>query len=246
MNEIELTCFLCRNEGEILYKICDCNDSIICKDCYCVEETHNMNTCGICRKPYSFKYKRDYVEHIRLMIVYGFKYGLILAGELVPPLYLYFNEPNELFLGFTLICIFLVNIINYYLIFNTNRVEDNNIINNFISLFNPIKCVYLIVLFIILETSNKDNVNKMYSYSLLGFGLLYIFPLIIFGMLIIINILIKCNNFINERILTRKIKIKQIIYNNILEEDRRRECEYPTDYIDNIDIDKNLTRKIEI
>jgi hypothetical protein len=213
MNETELTCFLCRDDANMFYKICDCNDSIICKDCYYIGETQYMNTCGICRTPYVFNYKRDYIEHIRLLVVYGLKYGLILGAELLPPCYLYFKEDNDLFLGFSFFCIFLVNVLNYYLIINLNR--NDNVADNFVSLFNPIKCVYLIVLFIILETSNKDYINKMYTYSLCAFGLLYITPLILFGMIIFINQMIKFNDFINERIFTRTIKIKQIIHNNL-------------------------------
>ena len=59
----------------------------------------------------------------------------------------------------------------------------------------------------------------MYTYSLCVFGLLYITPLILFGMIIFIKQMIKFNDFINERIFTRTIKIKQIIHINNLEAD---------------------------
>lgn len=216
----ELTCFLCRDDATILYKICDCNDSIICKDCYYIDETQDMNNCGICRKPYVFNYKRDYVEYIRLLVVYGLKYGIIIGIELFPPCYLYFKEPNELFLGFSFCCIFLVNVLNYYFIIHFSENDENgNAGEQFILLFNPVKCIYLMLIFIILQRSSKDTIDMMYIYSLIGMGLIYIFPLIIFGFIIIINTFILCNKFINEKIVTRNIIIKQIIHTNNLEED---------------------------
>ena len=59
--------FYFRDTSPILYHICECNDSLICIECYNNDLAAQMTNCGICRKRYSHKTKRDYKFFFKLI-----------------------------------------------------------------------------------------------------------------------------------------------------------------------------------
>ena len=161
----EKYCFLCRGDEEILYKICDCNDSLICVECYCNEQTSKMDKCGICRKNYEFQYKRDYSKFLYIIFSYITKYGLILGFELFPPIYLYleseYSISNNILICISLFSILFGNNIIYKLI-NLYIFEDNYNYTKIINLFIPLKIIYILIMLFVIEFGyNKDKLLGM-------------------------------------------------------------------------------------
>ena len=213
----EKYCFLCRDSEDILYKLCDCNDSLMCVECYNNESTSKMNKCGICRKNYEFQYSRDYYKFLYILLSYISKYGIIIGFELFPPLYLYvqseYSTLNNVLLCFTLFFILFGTTILYKLFNNYLYYNDNESYIRFLKLFIPLKIIYIMVLFfIILFIYSKDQL-LIYNYFILGF--MYILPIFFFSIIMIGFYIKKCSNDINESSLTRQIKIKSIIQNNM-------------------------------
>ena len=50
------TCFICKDNFNEIYKICQCEDSLICGDCLTISNAQHMNICPICRRPLNIKY----------------------------------------------------------------------------------------------------------------------------------------------------------------------------------------------
>ena len=211
-------CFLCRtndtNNVEILYKICDCNDSIICVECYNNDETSKMDTCGICRKKYEYEYKRNFTSFFNILLINLIKYGTILGIELFPPLYLYSDSENSIehniFLIISLFCILFGNIINYYLL---NIFIQGEAFNNLLNSFITIKLVYICLMFLLILYGYEKN--KLTNYFYIIIFILYILPLMFFPTILIGKNIINFKKYINEMTIIRKIKIKNIIKTNI-------------------------------
>ena len=207
----ENPCFLCRDNGEIMYKICDCVDSIICEECYDNEETSKMDKCGICRKDYDFNYTKDYNMFFQILIKTLSKYGIILGIELFPPIYFYFKSEyaiiNNIYFILCLNFIIFGNIINYKLLSLFIDTDEN--ISNIHIIFLPLKLIYIVIFFfIILYGYNKNQINVYFYFIIMC---IYIIPIILFSIGIL---LINCQIFkknINDKTLKRTIKIKSII-----------------------------------
>jgi hypothetical protein len=208
----EKQCFLCRESEEILYKICDCNDSTICSECYGYKETHIMKTCAICRKKYEFNYKRQYLIVFKILGKYLIKYGIIIGLELFPPLYLYINEDytdtHNIFLGISLFCILFCNIINYYLL-NIIVMDDITFVN-YVNIYILIKFMLICIIFLILLQYHN---NKILGYSIFILGFIYILPVIVFCLILVITKLTNFLEDINKKSLYKTIKIKSIYTN---------------------------------
>jgi hypothetical protein len=211
-NITRLQCFICRDYSSILYKICDCNDSIICHDCYNIDNTQNMNKCGICRKDYSFNLKRNYCDFYKIIFKYGTKYTLFLFVELFCPIFFYskteITELTNVFLIYSLFCVFVLNIINYYL--TTQLIETHETVQSLIIIYNPIKCIYICILFIIIQYIRDIYKYKLYAYYILLF--IYTIPLIFYSTIIALKMGIKCIKYINALTIQKTIKIKSTIY----------------------------------
>jgi len=210
-----LKCFICHDYSSILYKICDCNDSIICQDCYSIDATQKMNKCGICRKDYTFNLKRNYCDFSKIILKYGTKYTLFLFVELFCPIFLYYNsdstdssELNNVFLIYSLFCVFVLNIINYYL--TTQLIHNEESVQSLLLIYNPVKCIYTLLLFIIIQYIYGVNKLKLYACYILIF--IYSMPLIFYSTIIAFKNGIKCIKYINNVSLQKTIKIKSIIY----------------------------------
>ena len=213
----EQYCFLCRDSEDILYKICDCNDSIICIDCYNNEATSKMNKCGICRKDYKFDYKCNYIKLSSILCTYLLKYGVIIGFEIFPPLYLYlqteYSSMNNVLLFFTLFFVLFGNTILYKLIHIYLYHENDENHKNFLTLFIPLKITYLMILFIIIMFCYKKDLLLVYNYFVLGF--IYLVPMLFFSTIMIGFYIKKLKIYVDEHAFTREIKIKSIIQNNL-------------------------------
>ena len=207
----EKQCFLCRDNDVILYKICDCNDSTICIDCYNNEGTSKMDKCGICRKDYEFNYMRDYQSFLKILFAFLTKYSIILCIELFPPIYIYLIEDysiqNNILLSISFFFITIGNIIIYNFIRLYIRTAEQY--DNLMKLLTPIKMIYIISMFCVILLMYKNNKIIIYNYFVVVF--IYILPLFLISFILLINKLTNFKKHINEESLTRQIKIKYII-----------------------------------
>ena len=222
----EKECFLCRGNEPILYKLCDCNDSIICVECYHNKETPKMNKCGICRKNYEFQYFRNYSKFLYIILSYITKYGLILGFELFPPIYFYLESKadsisdyetfisNNILLYISLFSILFGNNIIYKL-YNIYIIEDEYRFTDSLKIIIPLKIFYNMFMFFIIQVTYSNN--KLLRYNYFIFGIMNVLPLIFFSTLIYISSFKKIQQEINDKSLSRKIKIKAIIQNNIVD-----------------------------
>ena len=69
-----MTCYICKDEPEVLYKICSCVDSLLCIECLELSNNNingrdtyheNMLKCSICRQFLEFNYyNKDYYKNV--------------------------------------------------------------------------------------------------------------------------------------------------------------------------------------
>jgi hypothetical protein len=211
-NELNVQCFICRDTANILYKICDCNDSIICIDCYNMDSSQRMLNCGICRKQYLFNITRNYTDSAKILISYGSKYGVVLFIELFCPFFIYSQSEqtdlSNIFILFSIYCVVFVNTLNYYLTENVvNNVETTR---SLMIVYTPIKCLYILLLFIIIQYIYEINTLKLYTYYILI--VVYNIPLFFLTTIILIRGLFVFFNYVNEQTISKSIKIKSIIH----------------------------------
>ena len=204
-------CFICRDTCNILYKICDCNESVICDECYEIESSQQMTQCGICRKKYVLIVKRNYCDILKIVLPHITKYGIILFIELFCPLLLYikadYSDLNNVFIIYTFFCITIGNILNCYLTETIIQNEDSS--QSFTLIYNPIKCIYILLLFIIIQYIDDIQKLKLYTYYILAF--VYTMPMLFFSCVIMIRRGIKYKKYIDENTVSKKINIKEII-----------------------------------
>ena len=212
----EKQCFLCRDNEDILYKLCDCNDSLICVECYNNESTSKMNKCGICRKNYEFQYLRNYSKFLYIMLSYITKYVLILGVDLFPPIYLYLQSEtstsNSILLCIALFSILFGNNIIYQLI-NTYIFENEYRFTESLKILIPFKLMYIMIMFFTIIFTYSSNKLLVYTYFIIC--ILYVLPIIFFSTIMFAENLKKIKNKINAASISRNIKIKAIIQNDI-------------------------------
>jgi len=202
------TCFICRDDSEILYKICTCVDSTICDECYNNESTHKMEKCAICRKKYEYNNNTNPKEFINLLLKYLLKYIFLGSIELSPIIYIYYDVPystyNNIFLIYGIFCITILNIINYKLL--SNIILDQETFDSFISLYNTLKSIYIIILFLILIYI--DFINKLFLFAVFELGAVYILPLIFLSTIIISEYTKNSIKYINDKAKDKNKEIK--------------------------------------
>ena len=212
-----LTCFLCRDTPNMVYKLCNCVDSIICVECYEIESTQLIEKCVICRNKYQHIYNRNLSKFItKLCIDFG-KQFILFFCELFPILYLYFYINHEyltdVFLIYGLFCITIVNLSNYHFL---NTIIENPLLRiNILNVYIPIKCLYTIIVFLLIIYIN--NIEKLYIYFGFILGVLYTVPLILFSTIYLINIIKNMIYTININTSNKHIKIRSTIYQTILD-----------------------------
>jgi hypothetical protein len=217
MEIIELShnqCFICRDSCNTLYKICDCNDSTICDECYELESTQQMTQCGICRKKYVFDVERNYWDILKILFKHTTKYGVILCIELFCPIFLYiqadYSELNNVFLIYTFFCITIGNILIWYL---TERlIHNEESAKSFMLIYTPLKCIYIMLIFIIIQYINDIHKLKLYAYYILLF--IYTMPMLFFSCVIFGRKGIKYKKYIDDITISKKINVKAILNNS--------------------------------
>ena len=214
MELVELSqhqCFICRDSGNIMYKICECNDSIICDECYELESCQQMTQCGICRKKYVFEVERNYWDMLNILFKHITKYGVILCIELFCPIFLYiqadYSELNNVFLIYTFFCITIGNILTWYLTEKLIHNEESS--QTFMLIYTPLKCIYIMLIFIIIQYINDIHKLKLYAYYILLF--IYTIPLLFFASIILCRKGIKYKKYIDDNSILKKISIKAIL-----------------------------------
>lgn len=210
-----LTCFICRDSEPIMYKICECVDSTICIDCYNIESTQKMEKCGICRKNYEFDYTKNSKKYIKAICIEFGSQCIIFFCELFPILYLYFylkhDYLTEVFLIYGLFCITIGNLANYHFL---NTIIENPLIRlNILSVYIPIKCLYTIIVFLLIFYLN--DIGKLYIYFGFILGVLYTAPLLFFSTIFFITIFKNILNRININTSNKHIKIRSTIYQTL-------------------------------
>ena len=176
-----------------------------------------MKNCGICRKTYDYSYTRNtckYLKELTLLIGHN---SVIFLLELFPILYLYiyldYSNLSNIFLIYGLFSIIFGNIINYN--FVETIIQNEQTKNSIINLYVIIKCVYTILIFLILLYFN--NIQQFILYIGFIFGVIYTLPLLIFSTLFIINKISNKLNIIKNKTDIRYIKIYSTIYQTILD-----------------------------
>ena len=156
-----MICFLCHDElTGIYYRICICQDSVLCVDCYELmnaKRENIRNKCSICQRELNIIKEKNTCKNIIYLfpsIVYFLLCNLYL---LIVPLYIYYNSseeyPNkfftnrEIFLYFTTISTILFKYISHVLIFQLIKFHQHN--NNVDNDYKSITFTYDIFLYLI-------------------------------------------------------------------------------------------------
>ena len=202
-----MTCFICREEESILYKLCNqCHDSTVCLNCYNLDELTIMNNCGICRKKYKYDYHRNYYLFFNELSYNFVLFVCILSMELFTPIILFLKTYNYIFLALTLFCIIIVNSLLYYFInkfFQSKQLINSLIVTKFAGM-----CFINFMLYL----SDETPIQYVKIYSYLVFGILYIFPLFVISCYEWVKLFLKKRLEINNKTLKKSIHIYQILH----------------------------------
>ena len=196
-----MICFLCHEDlPEKYYRICICQDSVLCEDCYYTMNENQQNIkekCCICQRQLTIIRKRDMCKNIISFLPYSL-YLLIESGYLmIVPFYIYKTTqetfPNSLFsskeyfLYFSLLSTFILRGIVYLLIHILTRF--NNTENAQREEYKKMKLFYDVVIFFLYTSqlifSTVDIYIKKTYYFFIFFILVGIVtPLIAFQLAI--------------------------------------------------------------
>ena len=225
-----MTCYICKDEPEVLYKICSCADSLLCIECLELSNNNingrdtyheNMLKCSICRQFLEFNYynNKDYYKNV---VTFHLMKFLTIGFELMTIFYIYYLQnqlyPTKLyanpdfflgnaifqvwFLRYTTKCIFIKNS-------NTNHEEllDYQL--------DSIYIIFNILFFIILYYSSDSDIADLYTVMVLM--PLYYVPFLFF---IMVDVLLKYTDLLDDyqkKYTNKNIKVKSVIYNNVSE-----------------------------
>lgn len=91
-----MECFMCKDNCENVYKICNCVSSTLCYECLMITNTTNIYKCPICRENLKIKYNRDYHKLFSLLSGYLLLHLAIIGIPLIYPIYNYINNYSDL------------------------------------------------------------------------------------------------------------------------------------------------------
>ena len=96
------TCYICREETDILHKICVCEDSYICLDCLeltneNINDETNLNEnrlkCPICRRFFKFTLLGSSKYYLNLFYIWFIKIlGVVVS---ITPILIIYHESNQ-------------------------------------------------------------------------------------------------------------------------------------------------------
>nr|QDY52137.1 hypothetical protein 4_17 [Mimiviridae sp. ChoanoV1] len=203
-----MSCFICRDSPQEVYKICECVDSILCNECLVMTNTNNIIKCPICRKILKTTKTRNYYETLKLSLQYfGLKF-LLYMTPLLFPIISYINN-------------YIYKELSFYLTLYSVLIFEPLIIKNFTEKlkFKELQYIIVKVLFICIIIPLIFTLKKNIRNSF--FILCFLFPL--YGVpLLIISFEIEISKFkewkikLDNKTITKFLKFKKIT-NNINE-----------------------------
>lgn len=215
-----MTCFICRDQPNVLYKLCDCESSTICVECYNLELVCEMTNCAICRKKYKIIRKRNYLQSLKIVCHSLIRNCVYPISDLIIPTYIYLKRGISLLYIFIIAyCIFFINVTNIQLIKLFNQNENDT--KKFIYIFNSLKyCLTaLMLIYIFFERDSQQKINKLLlSYEIMVLVPGYLLPFSIFNSYLIIKNIVRYIKKVNRITIKKAIKIKSIIYQDNINE----------------------------
>jgi hypothetical protein len=221
-----MICMICHDTHTVLSKICNCNESLICKSCLQKLNKEKVDKCPICREILTMKVYYNNKTFYNYLLYYLFILLGILLIEICPILYFIYNNNytenssdlfyNKSFQYYTVLFnVLIIQPINYLYMLNffIDRVP-NHIINKdgilFISIMTIIHMMFDIVL---VGTNIGINFFLVYfsciciPFFIIPFGIIYVklFSEYYYN----IKYIMKDNSRVN------KIRVNEIIVNEI-------------------------------
>ena len=212
-------CFLCHDTPDVLYKLCECLESNICAECYNIDNTQQMARCAICRRDFTYNYKRNYLILTKDVLCIVLLFIAIISIELFPPLHIYYksNESQTINSIFISICLFFITIGNIILVDLVKKIiliDDNTI--KIITMLYMLKEGFLLILFFIINYN--DRINAIIYYIVFVIGIVYVMPLLFFSIIFMFNNFDELKKYINNKSQLRKIAINSYIFNTYREQ----------------------------
>ena len=223
-----MICYLCHTEEEsIFYKICNCNSSLLCKDCFFeTNQQEEVNTkCPLCRKNLNLEYKLNFFKFVKKFFKINIYFIILFILKISLPIVIYLVDdkyPNEiysspnLFLISSLVVVLFMGEINKELFFYPGfEINDN--------LSPQQKLNFTIYLDVILYIINITYYVLFFTLKPKKFSLYYCILVIIpchivpFVILCSILMLLKIKKDLDKMIKDnsyKKLKILQVVYNN--------------------------------
>ena len=223
-----MICYLCHTEEEsIFYKICDCNSSLLCKDCFDTSnEQEEVNPkCPLCRNNLDLEYKLNFIKFTKNFLKINTFFIISFLLKISLPIVIYLvdnNYPNEIytdpysFLISSLVMVFFMSEINKELFFYPGFEVNDNLSPkqklNFTIYLDLILYAINIICYILFFTMKLKKMSLYYC-------ILVIIPchIVPFVILCSIIILIRIKKDLNRMIKDnsyKKLKLLQVVYNN--------------------------------
>lgn len=222
------TCYICKENNNLLYKVCICKDSYLCTDCYNLtnenineENNENRLKCPICRRFFEFNLLNSKKYNLNIIYLWFIKLlGIIISY--IPIIIIYNSYQQEFtnniysnknsFLINSLIQVTFLKYYTSYLIIdncNYNNLKDKlnmSFIIEYIYLF--LNGIYSIIFYLF----KNDDKLELYTYLCLIPS--YYIPF--FSMTLVSMILSYYNIvvYFRTKFCKKIIRIKNIIYNN--------------------------------
>jgi hypothetical protein len=221
-----VVCYLCRDDTNLCYKICTCEDSLLCGDCLDltnedmnrIENLKRDEKCSVCRKKLNIYYKTNNYRYRIEKGVYFFTNFIMLLLEYLPFLFIvfdktqtfkYFNDSRDVFAG---VCglttiIFKYNMIDLLIYYSyVVDIKEQNKLRNRINL---IYTIINIIVFFVFISLNINTLSIMYfSIVILPF---YFIPFM--SSFLVRQI---CNTYLYLQILKKECSKKKIITNGFI------------------------------
>ena len=202
-----MLCYICRDEYSKKYiKICICNDSILCDDCFNIineDKSKIKKNCAICKKKLNLNINKTYLYYKELFRYISYLFLIYLTLVLIPIIifmknlgFVYnlekddINSINNIFffiINLLVPVIHEINIINYYNIFyirnNERKCFRIRYYMIYIILNNCLGSIFLLI-----------SKKALIEYTYINFIINYLLPMLLFS-------IIKINNNIKNKII---------------------------------------------
>ena len=223
-----MICYLCHTESEeIYYKICKCNSSTICKDCYIVSnEQEEINPrCPMCRRDLDLKYKINKLNFIKNFFVLNTYFITSIVLKIALPIVIFFTAeeyPNYLysnkivFLVTTLIIVIFIGELNKDLFFNPGFELNNHLSEEEklkFKIYLDLMLVLVNIIGFVLLSITSMKFRSIY-YAILVILPCNIVPFVALSALMFCRRIIKDLGKLYKENSSKRLKILKIVYNN--------------------------------